>query len=131
MDRLEAARRTRKAIEMSAGTLNDEQIMKIPSVFPEWSDSYDYSTGDIVNYDGALYRCVQSHTSQASWTPTAAPSLWTAISDPHDEYPLWIQPTGAHNAYAKGDKVTYNGKKYISNVDGNVWEPPEQWTEVS
>lgn len=47
-----------------------------------------------------------------------------------DEWPEWVQPTGAHNAYSNGDKITYNGKHYISTMDGNVWSPdayPAGW----
>lgn len=131
MNRIDAARQTRKAIEWSASTFPDEKILEIPSAFPNWTKETAYLTNDIVRFNDTLYRCVQSHTSQESWTPAAAPSLWTVISDPSDEYPLWIQPTGAHNAYSKGDKVTYNGKKYVSNVDGNVWTPPTQWTGIN
>ena len=40
-----------------------------------------------------------------------------------DEYPEWVQPTGAHDAYNIGDKVTHNGKTWVSDVDNNVWEP--------
>ena len=50
--------------------------------------------------------------------------------DPGDEWPEWVQPTGAHNAYSNGDKITYNGKHYISTIDGNVWSPdayPAGW----
>ena len=79
-----------------------------------------------------LYRCLQGHTSQETWTPDAAPSLWVAISDPAEEWPAWVQPTGAHDAYAQGDKVSHNGKHWISNVDNNVWEPGVYgWTEAA
>lgn len=47
-----------------------------------------------------------------------------------EEWPEWVQPTGAHNAYSNGDKITYNGKHYISTMDGNVWSPdayPSGW----
>ena len=50
--------------------------------------------------------------------------------EPEEEWPEWVQPTGAHNAYSNGDKVTYNGKHYISTMDGNVWSPdayPAGW----
>ena len=53
--------------------------------------------------------------------------------EPEDEWPEWVQPTGAHNAYSNGDKITYNGKHYISTMDGNVWSPdayPQGWEEV-
>lgn len=50
---------------------------------------------------------------------------------PSEEYPEWVQPTGAHDAYSIGDKVSYNGKHWMSNVNGNVWIPGEYgWDEV-
>lgn len=39
------------------------------------------------------------------------------------DWPEWVRPTGAHNAYAKGSQVTHNGEKYVSKIDANVWEP--------
>ena len=50
-----------------------------------------------------------------------------------EEWPEWVQPTGAHDAYGMGDKVTYNGKHYVSKIAGNVWSPdayPQGWEEV-
>ena len=77
--------------------------------------------GDRRRYNDLLYRCVQAHTSQADWTPPAVPALWVRTST--EEWPEWIQPTGAHDAYAKGDKVTHNGQHWVSDLDGNIWEP--------
>lgn len=51
-----------------------------------------------------------------------------------EEYPEYIQPTGAHDAYKTGDKITYNGKKYICKLDNCVWTPdayPQGWEEVT
>lgn len=42
-----------------------------------------------------------------------------------DTYPEWVQPTGGHDAYNTGDRVTYNGSVYESTIDGNVWNPEE------
>ena len=39
------------------------------------------------------------------------------------DWPEWVRPTGAHNAYTKGSQVTHNGKRYVSKIDANVWEP--------
>ena len=50
-----------------------------------------------------------------------------------EEYPEYVQPMGAHDAYKIGDKVTYNGKKYICKLDNCVWNPdtyPAGWEEV-
>lgn len=50
-----------------------------------------------------------------------------------DEYPEFVQPQGAHDAYNTGDKITYNGKKYVCQINGCVWAPdvyPQGWQEV-
>ena len=52
---------------------------------------------------------------------------------PEEEYPEYVQPTGAHDAYNTGDKITYNGKKYVCKMNGCVWTPdayPAGWEEV-
>ena len=57
----------------------------------------------------------------------------TEPEEPVDEYPEYVAPSGAHDAYNTGDKVTYNGKKYICKMDGCVWAPdvyPAGWEEV-
>ena len=71
---------------------------------------------------------VQAHTSQAHWTPDQTPALFVKVS--LAEWPEWVQPTGAHDAYNTGDKVTYNGEHYVSLIDGNTWAPdayPAGW----
>lgn len=46
-------------------------------------------------------------------------------SEPVDEYQEYKQPTGAHDAYHVGDKIIYNGKKYICKMDNCVWSPDD------
>ena len=116
---------------LNAESYTDEQAASVPSLFPEWeSTGHNYSVNDRVQYMDLLYKCLTAHTSQDSWTPDASPSLWVRIDDPAAEWPEWRQPLGAADAYAKGAKVSHIGKHWISNVDANVWEPPEQWTEA-
>ena len=103
--------------------LTDEQAETVPDVFPGWVVGVAYSVGNRIRYDNKLYKCVQAHTSQSDWTPDATPALWTRIGDPGDEWPEWVLPTGAQDAYSKGDKVTHNGQHWTSDVDANVWEP--------
>lgn len=131
-DLVEQAQAIRAGMQALARTAPDAVLLAQPmAVYDEWSaESMEYVLNDIRQYNGLLYRCVQAHTSQATWTPEDAPSLWTRIADPAQEWPEWIQPTGAHNAYAKGAKVSHNGKHWISDVDANVWEPGVYgWTE--
>lgn len=127
---IEDAKIKREQIEEVAAAFSDEQAYDRAWMFPLWdSNSHTYPIGDRVQYEGLLYRCLTEHTSQESWKPDAAPSLWVRIDDPAIEWPEWRQPTGSTDAYPKGAKVSHNGKHWISNVDANVWEPPTQWTE--
>ena len=126
------AKQLRQAIQFQVVALPDEQAILIPSVFPPWNSTATYQTGDRVQYGELLYKCLQSHTAQADWTPDAAVSLWVRIDDPAEEWPEWRQPQGAHDAYVLGAKVSHNGKHWTSDVAANVWEPGVYgWTEVA
>ncbi len=126
----EKAYRLRALIEQTSASLTDEEALTGIELFPKWSESASYQTGDRVRYEGTLYRCLQSHTAQPTWTPTDAPSLWTEVLIPDPEViPEWKQPDST-NPYMKGDKVTHLGKTWVSDVDNNVWEPPTMWSEV-
>ncbi len=127
MSYAENARRRRQRIELATSYLSDDQAETVTDLFPEWETGVAYAVGDRRQYGGLLYRCVQAHTSQADWTPPAVPALWVRTST--EEWPEWIQPTGAQDAYAKGDKVSHIGKHWISLIGGNVWEPGALGTE--
>ena len=111
------------------GTLDAVTASEHAELFAEWAYPVAYTVGQLRRYNGTLYKCVQAHTSQADWTPDTAVSLWSVAADPAEEWPAWSQPVGAHDAYAKGDKVSHNGKYWTSNVDSNVWEPETAGTE--
>lgn len=122
--------RLRKAIVKGSESLNDETATTVPELFDRWKPDTDYVTGDRRAYNGILYKCLLDHTSQESWTPDVAVSLWVRTSA--EEWPEWIQPTGAMDAYNTGDKVRHNDKRWISQVDANVWEPGVYgWEEVT
>ena len=122
---------TQQLAFIQAEALADDKANVVKALFPLWSNAASYKTGERVQYNGALYRCLQDHSSQQNWLPDTASSLWVAISDPADEWPVWVQPKGAHDAYAKGDKVTHKSIKYTSVADANVWEPGVYGWEVS
>ena len=82
-----------------AGSIDDATAAEHADLFAEWAYPVAYKVGQIRRYNGALYKCVQDHTSQAEWTPDTASSLWAGTSDPAEEWPAWSQPVGAHDAY--------------------------------
>ena len=115
------AKQLRQLIEQLAVTLDDESALTGVELFPMWAIGRSYAVGDRVQHGGILYKCVQAHTSQADWAPDATPALWVVVSI--EDYPEWVQPTGAHDAYNTGDKVSYKGKHYVCTIDGNAYAP--------
>ena len=123
------------AVEGLLADIPDQAAAAHADAFPLWSpmgqwDGFKYTghfaKGCRVRHNGLLYKCGQAHDidpRQTDWNPADAPSLWARISDPADEWPQWVQPDST-NPYAQGDKVTHNGRRYISTFGGaNVWEP--------
>ena len=136
MNKLQVAEQFRKAVQLFAAGLTDEQAMEVATIYDPWAVGKSYSVGEFVAYgensvgDPQLYKVVQAHTAQADWTPGTAASLFTAIGLDEQGYPVWSQPTGAHDAYNSGDIVDYNGTLYQSLIDGNTYSPeayPAGW----
>lgn len=108
-----------------------------------------YQVGDKISYNGHVYECILANNV---WAPDAYPPGWKLLDEEvvkpepepgtgpeepeepsEEEYPAFVQPTGAHDAYHLGDRVSYNGKNYESLIEGNVWAPdvyPAGWKEV-
>lgn len=136
MNRIQAAEQLRRALQMFAASLTDEQAMEVVAVYDSWFAGKSYAVGDFLTYgvnsvgDPQLYKVAQAHTSQDNWTPDLTPALYVAVGLDEQGYPVWSQPTGAHDAYNKGDIVNYNGVLYESQIDGNVYSPdsyPAGW----
>lgn len=122
----------RKIIEKASISLTDEDALSAVELFPSWEVGKSYSQNDRILYNGHLYKVNQAHTSQADWTPDKTPALFSEVAMP-GEIPVWKQPTGAQDAYNKGDQVHYpteDDPVYESLIDGNVWSPadyPQGW----
>ena len=94
-----------------------------------------YKQGEwMIFTDGKYYECL----NDTAYSPTDYSSTWRAdgeqeTPEPTPSIPEFVQPTGAHDAYKKGDKVSFNGKIYESLIDANVYSPsayPLGWQEV-
>lgn len=129
----EQARIYRAAILKAVQSLSDEDALTAPMLFERWDgNGVSYSTGTRLYHDGVLYKVLQDHTSQDSWNPLDAPSLFAKVLIPDPQViPDWEQPEST-NPYMKDDKVKHNGKTWISIIDNNVWEPGVYgWEEVT
>lgn len=132
------AKQLRELMLLLVGDLPDEKAASLPSFVPAWQTDTDYTVGQRVTYNETVYKVLQAHRSQASWTPDVAVSLFAKVLIPTDEdgeqteIPEWQQPDST-NPYMTGDKVMFNGHVYESLIDNNVWSPtdyPAGWKLV-
>lgn len=127
-----------------------------PSGIPLWVQPLGatdaYNIGDIVSYNGKLYKSI---INANVWAPDVYPAGWEEYTEstgggdsgetggggttepetpPAETIPDFVQPTGAHDAYQKGDKVKFEGKVYESLIDANAYSPsayPAGWKEIT
>lgn len=127
----EQALRIRAIIEKAVQSLETEDALEVPTLFPEWAAGVAYTKDMKVRRSDVLYKVLQAHTSQADWTPEAAPSLFAKVLVSETGEALeWVQPDST-NPYMRGDKVLYNGKTWQSTIDNNMWAPGVYgWEEV-
>lgn len=121
----------RKAIEIGSTNLTDEVALTAVELFPTWRPNYHYKINDRVQYNKVLYKVLQEHDSQETWTPDNSPSLFTKVLIIENEILEWQQPEST-NPYMQGDKVLHNGKTWESEINNNVWEPGIYgWREIT
>lgn len=138
--KLQMIEQLRKALQMLAQGLTDEQALEVTTLYPKYKIGTIYKEGEFFTYgensvgDPQLYKVVQEHTSQEDWTPDTATSLYVAIGLNDNGYPIWSRPTGSHDAYEIGEIVDFEGKLYKSLINGNVYSPteyPDGWEEYT
>lgn len=135
---LEARQASAEAVSATAfvalaqsGTIDEATAAEHAELFLAWAADVHYNVNDLRRYGDYLYRCIQAHTSQEEWNPAETPALWVRAGNPDEVYPPWRQPIAACDAYANGAKVSHKGKRWVSEVAANVWEPGVYgWVEV-
>ena len=119
-----------------ANNVTDDAVaLTIQEFYDIWEVGATYEVGRYLQYKGVLYKVLQPHTSQETWTPDVASSVYAKVLiDPTGEtIPEWEQPDST-NAYMTGDKVRFEGSVYESVIDNNIWSPtayPAGWKIVS
>ena len=91
----------------------------------------------------SLYALAREHAAPQYNYDSEIEAIWAAIRElqqgqqgggttPCEEWPEFVQPTGAHDAYHVGDKVTFNGEHYVCKLASCDWSPavyPDGWKE--
>lgn len=121
----------RRKIESAAESQSDEQALQSIELFRKWRAGRTVLAGERYQHNGVLYRVIQSHTTQESWTPDITPALWTVVS--LEEWPEIPENIPAENPWMAGMQGTWKGQHYICQLDNCVWNPdqlPSAWREV-
>lgn len=133
-DIIEQAKRIRSDMNTVTANLTDAEAVKVAGLYLPWKAGESYAEGEVRRYADKLYRCLQTHTSQADWTPEAVPSLWVEVAPEgeHREIKDSMLPT---EAFTLGEIGWYQTKDnlYKSLIDNNVYTPetyPAGWEKV-
>lgn len=123
--------------------LSKEQKENILNQYKPYQIGKTYKENEKFTYKNKVYEVIQEHTSQTTWLPDSTPALYKEYLDVKiqnqdgsttEVVAEFKQPTGAHDAYNKGDKVLFNGKIYKSKIDANTFSPDQfadGWEEVA
>ncbi len=95
------------------GAADDATALACSVLYPSWKSDIEYTKDDRVRHGGVLYKCIQSHTSQDTWTPDATPALWAAVS-------LADGTAAAPITAARGMEYA-EGKYYRDMEDGGLY----------
>ena len=132
------ARKLRQLIVKASESLSDTEALQGVELFDEWKADTDYEADKRLRYDGKLYRVLQSHTSQADWTPDKTPSLYTEVKEqgqgtkdnpiPYnnnmelEEGLYYIQFEVEYYCFRSTGTPVYNNLAYLVNLYVNIVE---------
>lgn len=128
------ARQARQMAEDTVTTVND--VIDLAPLLRAWKPA-PHKAGEVVTYDGAPYSCIQAHdsTGNPDWSPDKTPALWSPYHATDAAHALpWQAPTGAQDAYQRGEWMVWGDKRYKCVAQTTVWGPDvraEDWREES
>lgn len=123
--------------------LSKEQQENILNQYKPYQVGKEYEENEKFTYKDKVYEVIQAHRSQTTWLPESTPNLYKEYLNVEiknqdgsttEVVAEFKQPTGAHDAYNKGDKVLFKGKIYKSKINTNTFSPeqyPDGWEEVA
>lgn len=120
----------KQMLSSDVSELSDEDALDVAALYPTWSsklpkdgeqEGQPVVAGDRLWDDGKLWKVLQPHNVMPNWRPADTPALFVEVS--FVEWPEWVQPLGAHDAYELGAHVSHNGSHWESTIAANVNEP--------
>ena len=129
--RYEAAERTRPLTaeevtallikeQINTLSVDDATAVRMTAFYPEWAKDTAYTVGYKVQYLGKLYKVIQAHTSQETWTPDITASLYTRIDEVHDGTKYDPIPYEGNMTLYNGKYYSQDGVTYLCNRDTGI-----------
>jgi len=116
-------------LAVADGRLTDAELLSIQPALEGrlWQPGIEVKVGDVYTFGAFLWRCLQDHTTQGTWTPDLVPALWRKVEIiSEDAVRVWA----ADIDYILGDEVAYpdaDGTLYTclqAHTSQTGWEPP-------
>lgn len=98
-------------------SVDDDTAVRMTAFYPEWEKGKQYTVGYKAQYHGKLYKVVQAHTSQETWTPNITASLYTRIDEVHDGTKYDAIPYEGNMSLCNGKYYSQDGVTYLCNRD--------------
>ena len=102
------------AIKGVRAILTDEVALEYIALYPDWEIGKDLLVGDRIEHEGKLYKVVQAHTTQESWTPDLTPSLFEPID-------IVNEGTLTNPIIAAAGMCYFKDKYYLDETDGKIY----------
>ena len=113
--------------------VDDEVALTMACLYREWEVGATFKRWERFRYKDGFFKALHDCTGEEDKKPDETPSLYSVISDPAEEWPEFRQPTGAHDVYNTGDKVTFKGEHYTCQRDNVAHSPealPDAWEKA-
>ena len=98
-------------------SVDDATAVRMTAFYPEWEKGKQYTVGYKVQHLGKLYKVIQAHTSQETWTPDITASLYTRIDEVHDGTKYDAIPYEGNMTLYNGKYYSQDGVTYLCNRD--------------
>lgn len=120
---------------MDLGEMTDEELTTLQAKLADELTRRQQQSESRAAVIGALRRYAETLgvSEHQAWKAIEPEGSTSEEPAPVPDAPDFVQPTGAHDAYARGDLITFNGVVYRSRADSNVWSPvayPQGWEKL-
>jgi hypothetical protein len=102
------------ALKRIRATLTDEVALDYVVLYPAWKVDKELAVGDRIKHEGKLYKVIQAHTTQDSWTPDLTPSLFEPID-------VVNEGTLTNPIIAAIGMCYFKDKYYLDETDGKIY----------